>query len=201
MQAAGRAVTGLLGALFLTQSSLATMLGVPMTTSTAPSERETAAPPAGDDPAAAVGPERALRERGLRVTAARVAMLETLHRHPHADVESLTAATRERLGTLSKQAGYDILDAFVRTGLARRIQPAGSPARFEARVGDNHHHVVCRRCGAAADVDCTVGEAPCLEPSHTSGFTIDEAEVTFWGWCPDCQTADDEQSPTAPTEE
>ena len=98
-----------------------------------------------------------------------------------------------RLDSVSTQAVYDVLGALSRAGLARRIEPAGSPARFEARAGDNHHHIVCRGCGAIADVDCTVGQAPCLEPAHDAGFEIDEAEVTFWGLCRDCQTKRDSE--------
>jgi Fe2+ or Zn2+ uptake regulation protein len=132
------------------------------------------------------GPE-ALRAAGLRVTAPRLAVLEAVVADPHADVHRITAAARSTLGTLSKQAVYDILRAFVGAGLVRQIQPAGGPARYEARVGDNHHHLVCRRCGAIADVDCEVGNSPCLEPSDTADYHIDEAEVTHWGLCPACQ--------------
>ena len=128
-----------------------------------------------------------LRAASLRVTAPRLAVLAEVHDHPHADVDTLTSAVRSRLGSVSTQAVYDVLRALTDAGLVRRIEPAGSPARFEARVGDNHHHVVCRGCGAVADVDCAVGEAPCLEASSTNGFVIDEAEVTYWGVCPDCQ--------------
>lgn len=128
-----------------------------------------------------------LRRVGLRVTAPRVAVLEALGERSHLDADTIAASARQRLGTLSTQAVYDILRAFTAAGLVRRIEPAGSPAAYEKRVGDNHHHVVCRVCGAIADVDCVVGAAPCLSPSSTSGFTIDEAEVTFWGLCPDCQ--------------
>lgn len=132
---------------------------------------------------------RELRSTGLRVTGPRLAVLRVLRERPHSDAETLTAAVRDQLGSLSKQALYDILAAFVDVGLARRLEPAGHPARFEGRVGDNHHHVVCRECGEISDVDCAVGAVQCLEPSTTSGFTIDEAEVTFWGVCPACQTA------------
>jgi Fe2+ or Zn2+ uptake regulation protein len=134
------------------------------------------------------GPE-ILRAAGLRVTAPRLAVLEAVAADPHADVDRIVASARSSLGTLSKQAVYDILRAFVGAGLVRQIQPAGSPARYEARVGDNHHHLVCRRCGAIADVDCEVGAAPCLEPSNTADFYIDEAEVTHWGLCPGCRIA------------
>ena len=106
----------------------------------------------------------------------------------HVTADHVALAVRGRLGTISTQAVYDVLGALTRAGLLRRIEPAGSPARYETRVGDNHHHVVCRSCGAIADVDCVVGEPPCLSPASAGGFVIDEAEVTFWGLCPDCQT-------------
>ncbi|HEV2088997.1 MAG TPA: Fur family transcriptional regulator [Cryptosporangiaceae bacterium] len=128
-----------------------------------------------------------LRAAGLRVTQPRLTVLAALAEHPHADVDAIATAARRSLGALSTQAVYDILHAFVQARLARRIQPAGHPARFETRVGDNHHHVVCRRCGDASDVDCAAGYAPCLEPDTTSGFAVDEAEVLFWGLCPRCQ--------------
>jgi Fur family ferric uptake transcriptional regulator len=129
-----------------------------------------------------------LRRAGLRVTAPRLAVLAAVQgRGRHLDVSEIAEAARTRLGTLSTQAVYDNLNALVDAGLVGRIQLAGQPARFEARVGDNHHHVVCRRCGATADVDCAVGSAPCLEPSQTHGFSIEEAAVTYWGICPDCQ--------------
>jgi Fe2+ or Zn2+ uptake regulation protein len=129
-----------------------------------------------------------LRTHGLRVTAARLAVLEALRGQPHAAADMVAADSRRRLGTLSTQAVYDTLHAFTTAGLIRRIEPAGSAAVYETRVGDNHHHVVCRLCGAIADVDCAVGSAPCLDPSSAHGFTIDEAEVTYWGLCPDCST-------------
>jgi Fur family transcriptional regulator, stress-responsive regulator len=128
-----------------------------------------------------------LRGAGLRVTAPRLALLDELSNHPHADVDALAEAVEARLGGVSKQALYDALRALGEAGLVRRIEPAGSPSRFELRVGDNHHHVVCRVCGTAADVDCAVGSAPCLDPSQTHGYVLDEAEVTFWGVCPACQ--------------
>lgn len=130
-----------------------------------------------------------IRSAGLRVTAPRVAVLDVLADLPHADVESILSQTRSRIGAVSTQAVYDVLRALVQAGLVRRIEPAGSPARFEARTGDNHHHVVCRGCGAAQDVDCAVGETPCLTPSQAHGFVLDEAEVTFWGLCPSCAAA------------
>jgi Fe2+ or Zn2+ uptake regulation protein len=130
-----------------------------------------------------------LRGAGLRVTAVRVALLEAVRHGDHLGVESLAAGVRERVGHVSLQAVYEALNALAATGLVRRIQPAGSPARFEGRIGDNHHHAICRVCGAVADVDCAVGEAPCLTASNDHGFEIDEAEVIYWGLCPDCSTA------------
>ncbi|MEU9385301.1 Fur family transcriptional regulator [Streptomyces sp. NPDC048279] len=129
-----------------------------------------------------------LRGVGLRVTAARVALLETVRGGDHLDVEGVASGVRERVGHISLQAVYDALHALTTAGLIRRIEPAGSPARFEGRVGDNHHHVLCRSCGAVADVDCAVGEAPCLTASDDHGFAIDEAEVIYWGLCPACST-------------
>jgi Fur family ferric uptake transcriptional regulator len=131
-------------------------------------------------------PAQLLRSAGLRVTQPRLAVLRALARHQHADTETVATATRAALGRVSTQAVYDVLRALTTAGLARRIEPAGSPARFELRVGDNHHHVVCRSCGVIADVDCAVGERPCLDASQTHGFVIDEAEVTYWGTCPAC---------------
>jgi Fur family transcriptional regulator, stress-responsive regulator len=128
-----------------------------------------------------------LREKGLRVTAQRIAVLDAVGSGGHPGVEEIESRVLGALGTISTQAVYDVLGALDDAGLVRRIEPAGSPARYEARVGDNHHHVVCRSCGAIGDVDCTVGAAPCLEPSAAQGFAIDEAEVTFWGTCPGCQ--------------
>jgi Fe2+ or Zn2+ uptake regulation protein len=133
-----------------------------------------------------IDPTEALRDAGLRVTGPRIAVLEALRAHPHADTDTIATAARAALGAVSTQAVYDVLRALSEAGLARRIEPAGSPARFELRVGDNHHHVVCRVCGVIADVDCAVGERPCLDPSDSHGFVIDEAEVTYWGVCPDC---------------
>ena len=127
-----------------------------------------------------------LRGAGLRVTAARVALLETVRDGDHLGVEAITSGVRDRIGHISVQAVYDALHALTTAGLLRRIEPAGSPARFEGRVSDNHHHVVCRSCGAVADVDCAVGEAPCLTASDDQGFSIDEAEVSYWGVCPAC---------------
>jgi Fe2+ or Zn2+ uptake regulation protein len=131
-----------------------------------------------------------LRRHGLRATAPRVAVLRAVGEIPgHPDTETITGHVRGMLGTVSIQAVYDSLHAMTQAGLLRRIEPAGSPARYETRVGDNHHHVVCRSCGAARDIDCVIGAAPCLTPVDAGDFLIDEAEVTFWGLCPDCQTA------------
>jgi Fur family transcriptional regulator, stress-responsive regulator len=135
-----------------------------------------------------------LRAAGLRVTAPRVAVLEALESAPHSGVDVLVGAVQQRLGSVSTQAVYDILRALTGAGLVRRIEPAGSPALFETRVGDNHHHVVCRVCGRTQDVDCVVGDAPCLDPSFARGFDVDEAEITFWGLCPVCQQRGTETS-------
>jgi Fe2+ or Zn2+ uptake regulation protein len=130
-----------------------------------------------------------LRGVALRVTRPRVAVLSAVHDHPHADTASIIGVVREDLGEVSHQAVYDVLRALTAAGLVRCIQPPGSLARYESRVGDNHHHVVCRSCGAIADVDCAVGTTPCLTASHDHGFAIDEAEVIYWGLCPDCSPA------------
>ncbi|WP_217441087.1 Fur family transcriptional regulator [Nocardia barduliensis] len=127
-----------------------------------------------------------LRGVSLRVTRPRVAVLSAVHEHPHADTESIIRAVRSDLPEVSHQTVYDSLNALTAVGLVRRIQPSGSVARYETRVGDNHHHVVCRACGVIGDVDCVVGEAPCLSASDDSGFSIDEAEVIYWGLCPNC---------------
>ena len=128
-----------------------------------------------------------LRTVGLRVTRPRLSVLQVLAERPHADVDTIVTAARAVHPTLSPQAVYGVLQALVSSGLARRIEPAGAPALFELRVGDNHHHLVCRSCGAVADVDCAVGAAPCLAPSDTAGFVVDEAEVVFWGLCRQCR--------------
>jgi Fur family ferric uptake transcriptional regulator len=133
--------------------------------------------------------EVVLRGAGLRVTRPRLAVLAAVSESPHADTESIITLVRADLGDVSHQAVYDVLRALTDAGLLRRIQPAGSVARYETRVGDNHHHVVCRSCGEIADVDCAVGHAPCLEWSDDHGYEIDEAEVVFWGRCPRCATA------------
>jgi len=133
--------------------------------------------------------EQLLRWAALRVTRPRVAVLTAVYEHPHADTDSIIGVVREDLGEVSHQAVYDVLRALTAAGLVRRIQPSGSVARYESRVGDNHHHVVCRSCGFVADVDCAVGITPCLTASDDHGFAIDEAEVTYWGLCLGCSTA------------
>lgn len=127
-----------------------------------------------------------LRGVGLRVTAARVALLETVRAGDHLPVDAIATGVRDRLGHISLQAVYEALHSLTAAGLVRRLEPPGSPARFEGRVGDNHHHLVCRSCGAVVDVDCAVGHAPCLTASDDRGFSIDEAEVIYWGLCPAC---------------
>lgn len=134
--------------------------------------------------------EQRLRQAGLRITAPRLAVLRALATlTPHQNAEAIAAVARGRLGSLSTQAVYDNLRVLVAAGLVRQIEPAGSAALYELRVGDNHHHLVCRGCGTTHDVDCIVGDAPCLQPAATHGFALDEAEVTFWGLCPRCQQA------------
>lgn len=133
--------------------------------------------------------ETLLRGSGLRVTRPRLAVLAALRDHPHADTESVIARVRDDLGRVSHQAVYDVLRALTDAGLLRRIQPAGSVARYEVRVGDNHHHLVCRTCGVITDVECAVGEAPCLTAADDHGFVIDQAEVVYWGTCPGCAAA------------
>ncbi len=132
--------------------------------------------------------ETQLRAASLRVTQPRLAVLAVLRDHPHVDTESVIALVRAGHPTVSHQTIYDVLRALTDAGLVRRIQPAGANARYETRVGDNHHHVVCRSCGAIEDVECAVGHTPCLTASDDHGFTVDEAEVVFWGTCPDCAT-------------
>jgi Fur family ferric uptake transcriptional regulator len=136
-----------------------------------------------------VDPVQFLRQHGLQVTAQRVAVLRVVMQHPHSPADAIAQSVREEIGTISKQAVYDTLSVLTEKRIVRQIQPAGSPSLYETRVGDNHHHVICRECGAMADVDCVLGHAPCLDPSHTAGFQIDEAEVTFWGLCPACVRA------------
>ena len=140
-----------------------------------------------------------LRMAEMRVTRPRVAVLEAVHANPHADTDTIFGAVRAGLPEVSRQAVYDVLHALTDAGLVRRIQPSGSVARYESRVGDNHHHVVCRTCGVIADVDCAVGDPPCLTPSdddaNLDGFVLDEAEVIYWGLCPDCSTQPSRSQP------
>lgn len=140
-----------------------------------------------------------LRLADLRVTRPRIAVLEAVFQHPHADTETIFESVRIGLPEVSRQTVYDVLAALTVVGLVRRIQPSGSVARYESRVGDNHHHVVCRSCGVIGDVDCAVGDAPCLTPADgeglIEGFSIDEAEVIYWGLCPACSTAQVSDSP------
>ena len=138
-------------------------------------------------------PTELLREAGLRITAPRVMVLRVLADRPHAAADAIIEAVRAELGAVSTQGVYDVLRVCSDVGIVRRIQPAGGPARYELRVGDNHHHLVCRRCGAVSDVDGAVGEAPCLAPSDHVGFDVDEAEVVFWGTCPDCRATEQEE--------
>ena len=133
-----------------------------------------------DDPAAL------LRDNGLQATAQRVAVLQAVSARPHVTAIDVAEEVRARIGTISRQAVYDALGTLSERGLIRRIQPAGSPARYEDRVDDNHHHLICRVCGRMVDVDCAIGEAPCLEAADDAGYEIDEAEVVYWGRCPDC---------------
>ncbi len=142
--------------------------------------------------------EQLLRSASLRVTAPRQAVLAAVHENPHADTDAVITAARRRLPAVSHQAVYDVLRALSDAGLVRRIQPAGSVARYEARVGDNHHHLVCRSCGAIADVDCAVGDVPCLTAADDAGFSIEEAEVVYWGTCPDCITSRSRPRPAEP---
>ena len=141
-------------------------------------------------------PETLLRRHGLQVTAQRLAVFRAVQQRPHSAADDIHATVRRELGAISKQAVYDALSALTEKGLLRRIQPAGSPARFEARAGDNHHHLICRTCGRTVDVDCAVGDTPCLTAADDSGFEIDEAEVIYWGRCPQCVAA---TSPTTAT--
>lgn len=133
--------------------------------------------------------QRMLRDAALRVTRPRIAVLGAVSRHPHADTDSVIRAVRAELPEVSHQTVYDSLNALTAAGLVRRIQPSGSVARYESRVGDNHHHIVCRSCGAIADIDCAVGGAPCMTAPGDHGFAIDETEVIHWGLCPDCSAA------------
>ena len=131
--------------------------------------------------------EALLRQHGLQVTAQRLAVLRAVSERPHSTADAIDGIVRTEIGAISRQAVYDVLGALTDKGLLRRIQPAGSPARYENRVGDNHHHLICRACNRMVDVDCAVGETPCLTAADGSGYEIDEAEVTYWGRCPECQ--------------
>lgn len=141
-------------------------------------------------------PADRLRQHGLQVTAQRLAVFRAIAAAPHATADEIAEAAREQIGAISRQTVYDALGVLVRNGLVRRIEPAGSSARYEDRVGDNHHHLACRGCGHLVDVDCQVGDAPCLTPADNADFVIDEAEVVYWGLCPDCQP-DGQPVPTA----
>lgn len=145
--------------------------------------------------------EQLLRERGLQVTAQRLAIMAAVADHPHSSADNLADSVRTAIGSISRQAVYDGLGVLVDHSLIRRIQPAGSPARFEARVGDNHHHLICRSCRIMVDIDCAAGEAPCLEADDDNGFVIDEAEVIYWGLCANCQKAALVSSETAPSKQ
>jgi len=134
-------------------------------------------------------PSALLRRHGLHVTAQRLAVLRTVSNHPHSTADDVFERARAALGAISRQAVYDALSTLTEKGLVRRIQPMGSPARYEGRVGDNHHHLICRACGRVEDVDCAVGAAPCLSAADNRGFAIDEAEVIYWGYCPACQAS------------
>ena len=143
-------------------------------------------------------PAEILRQRGYRVTVQRLAVLRAVRSAPHATADTIAERVRAEVGFVSLQAVYDVLGVLVDVGLVRRIQPAGSPARFEARVSDNHHHVICRSCGRVADVDCAVGSAPCLTAVDDRGYEIDEAEVVYWGRCPECQAQNPPPKTPAP---
>ena len=134
----------------------------------------------------AADPTDVLRQRGIQITAQRLAVLRAVSRQPHITAEAVAQMARSEIGAISLQSVYDALAVLVAEGLIRRIQPAGSPARFEDRVGDNHHHLICRICGRVVDIDCAIGAAPCLEALDHKGYEIDEAEVAYWGRCPDC---------------
>jgi len=142
-------------------------------------------------------PAALLRERGIQVTAQRLAVLRAVSAEPHVAADRVADVVRAEIGAISLQSVYDALNVLVTEGLLRRIQPAGSPARFEDRVGDNHHHLICRVCSRVVDVDCAVGDAPCLAASDDKGYQIDEAEIAYWGRCPDCQSQSAASSPSA----
>lgn len=139
-------------------------------------------------------PQDLLRSHGLHVTAARLAVLEDLRAHPHTTADEIYRRAEARLGTISRQAVYDTLTTLCGRGLLRRIEPSHSPARYETRTGDNHHHLVCRSCGRVEDIDCAVGSRPCLTAAEDHGFSIDEAEVIYWGTCPTCQQPVDSEN-------
>lgn len=166
--------------------SLSKLVAMPSSAPPDPGSSDQEVVPASG-PANTTEAEALLRGAGLRVTAPRLAAIAALARLPHADAETVLGQARRQLGSVSHQGIYNVLAALTEAGIVRRIQPAASPALYELRVGDNHHHVVCRRCGATADVDCVVGRRPCLTPSDTSGYLVDEAEVIFWGLCPTCR--------------
>ena len=146
-------------------------------------------------------PANLLRERGLQVTAQRMAVLKSVSAHPHCTADGVTEVVRAEIGTISRQAVYDALNILAEKGIIRRIQPAGSAALYEDRVGDNHHHVICRDCGNTVDVDCAVGDTPCLTAADTSGYEIDEAEVIYWGTCPACLAAKSAAGDGTPTKQ
>ena len=134
-----------------------------------------------------VSPQQLLRDNGLQVTAQRLGVIRAVSDHPHCTADDIAEVFRDEIGAISKQAVYDALSVLTEHGIIRRIQPAGSSARYEDRVADNHHHLVCRSCGRLVDVDCAVGDTPCLTPADDWSFEVDEAEVVYWGICPDCQ--------------
>ena len=136
-----------------------------------------------------IEPAELLRQHGLQITAQRLAVLRAVSARPHGTADDVAEVVRDEIGAISRQAVYDALGVLAEKGLIRRIQPAGSPARYEDRVGDNHHHLICRSCGSMTDVDCAVGATPCLTAAEDSGYEIDEAEVIYWGRCPDCLVA------------
>ena len=138
-----------------------------------------------------------LRQHGVQVTAQRLAVLRAVSERPHSTADDLDKVVRAELGAISRQAVYDALGTLTDRGILRRLQPAGSPARYETRVGDNHHHLICRSCGRMVDVDCAVGDTPCLTAADDSGYVIDEAEVIYWGRCPECLGASDPPQPAS----
>jgi len=146
-------------------------------------------------------PATLLRERGIQVTAQRLAVLRAVSAEPHVAADRVAEVVRAEIGAISLQSVYDALNVLVAEGLIRRIHPSGSPARFEDRVGDNHHHLICRICGRVVDVDCAVGSAPCLTASDDQGYEIDEAEVAYWGRCPECVAKAPAPSPSEPSPE